>query len=113
MSASQRNKGAAYEREVFAEFSVALGTTYKRHLGQARDGGHDGVVGRLVVECKRRKSLVTLRKWMQQVRAATRLLQVEPNAPRYVPVVVTREDDGESLVILPLKDFIVLTQGQL
>lgn len=101
MGKSQRTKGASYEREICAVFSKALGATFKRHIGQARDGGNDITVGPLVVECKRRKSLKTIEGWLAQARRAAGNLGD-------FPVVVMRSDGGISMVLLDLDDFIAL-----
>jgi hypothetical protein len=105
VGASQRRKGAVYEREVMSAFSAALGAEFKRNIGQARDGGNDGDVGPLVLEMKRRKSLKTFMDWYRQAQAAT-------PAGR-IPVVVMREDAGESMVMLSLEDFLRLTLPEL
>lgn len=105
MGASQRRKGAAYEREVMNAFSAALGAEFKRNIGQARDGGNDGDVGPLVLEMKRRKSLKTFMDWYRQAQAATSVGRI--------PVVVMREDAGESMVMLSLEDFLRLTLPEL
>lgn len=104
MSASQRTKGATYEREVADEFNTALdlppARKIKRHIGQSRDGGNDLTVGPLVVECKRRKTLGTVESWLAQAEAAT------ARADGQVPIVVGRQDKGTSLVIMRLEDFL-------
>lgn len=105
MSASQRTKGAVYEREVMKAFSTAFGREFKRNIGQARDGGNDGDVGPLVLEMKRRKSLKTFMDWYRQAQAAV--------TGDRLPIVVMREDAGESMVLLSLVDFIRLTRLEL
>lgn len=123
MGKSQRTKGASYEREVAAVFSAALGQEFKRNITQARDGGHDLIVGPLVVECKRRKTLTTIGKWYEQAKAAARGrwsrrkpevsgAAQEPPIPG-MPIIVCREDNGESLVVLRLSDFLILTRDEL
>jgi hypothetical protein len=97
MSKSQRNKGAGYEREVCDVFSVATGRKVQRHIGQSRDGGNDITVGKLILECKRRKTLGTVEGWLQQAEAA-----------KVSAVVVARSDGGESLAIMSLADFLRL-----
>lgn len=103
MGKTQRVKGAAYEREVCAAFRDAWQVDAQRRLGQARDGGSDIEIGRFVIECKRRKSLTTLRTWYEQARrvSATR---TDPA----VPMVVCREDHGDSYVVLSLADFLTI-----
>ena len=120
MSASQRTKGATYEREVCDAFTTLLGRKVQRNIGQARDGGNDIDIGPLVVECKRRKTLGTVYGWLQQAIDATRGRTYRKTAydPRtggdtydapWIPVVVARQDAGESIVILRLTDFLTLT----
>jgi len=54
MSAMQRNKGAAGERELFALLSNELGFIVRRGLDAARDGGADCLdVPGWAIECKR------------------------------------------------------------
>lgn len=101
MSKSQRNKGAGYEREVCDVFTVATGRKIQRHIGQSRDGGNDITVGRLVLECKRRKTLGTVEGWLQQAEVAK--VHQEQAA-----VVIARSDGGKSLAILSLEDFLRL-----
>lgn len=111
MGASQRRKGAAYEREVAARFSSAIGQQdFRRHLGQARDGGYDIRVGPLVVECKRRKQIAAVAQWMAQAEAAC-----DPKAAPYadIPVVVCREDHGRDYIVLALEDFLALATPEL
>lgn len=103
MGRSQRRKGSAYEREVAKRFSEALGVEVKRHIGQARDGGEDIQAGPYTIECKRRARIATVSGWMEQaVTAAQR------RTPAGVPVVVARQDHGESLAILRLDDLLAL-----
>lgn len=118
MGKMQRTKGASYEREVCNVIGAYLGIEVKRHIGQARDGGNDITVGPLVIECKRRKTLKTLRDWFDQAKAACRQ-RSEQHArrgepiPRSVPVIVCREDNGESLVVITLHDFLALARPNL
>lgn len=85
----------------------------KRNIGQARDGGDDITVGPLVVECKRRKTLGTVYAWLQQATKAASEKKPLPDGGKRVPIVVGREDNGESLVILRLTDFLILTRDEL
>jgi hypothetical protein len=125
MSKMQRTKGAVFERDVCAIFSAALGTEFKRNIGQARDGGNDIDVGPLVVEVKIRKTLGTVYGWLQQAITAVgistyRVNGYEPlrggesyDAPR-IPIVVARQDgDTAPIVILRLSDFLILTRDEL
>lgn len=99
MSKSQRTKGATYEREVCDVFTAATGRKIQRHIGQARDGGNDITVGKLVIECKRRKTLGTVEGWLRQAQAAT--VSAEQAA-----VVIARSDGGKSFAIVYLDDFL-------
>ena len=111
MGKSQRTKGAVYEREIALAFSKAFQAKFSRNIGQSRDGGNDIDVGPLVVECKRRKTLTTLRKWMDQaiVAAKRRLVPgTDLTTTPAIPMIVCREDNGESLVVLRLADFLTL-----
>ena len=107
VSKSQRNKGAAFEREVCATFSAMLGREVKRHLGQARDSGEDIDLGWAMVECKRRKTLKVLYSWFTQVRAA-----VNGKVPRTgfavpvvpLPTMVVRADGEPALFVCKLED---------
>lgn len=126
MGASQRRKGASYEREVSKQINAALGLKgIGRKLGQARDGGNDIDFGIFGVECKRRKTLGTVYGWLQQCieavtgRKRTVLVMEEPmpgvrTAMQYdidmTPIVIGREDNGVSLVILRLNDFLHLVR---
>jgi hypothetical protein len=108
---SQRTKGAVGEREVAALFSAHTGREYKRNIGQARDGGNDIDIEDLVVEVKRRKTLGTIYGWLQQaIAAATQplpasVINMQPIL-RGTPVVVARQDGGEWVVVLRLRDFL-------
>lgn len=104
MGKSQRTKGAAYEREVVDAFNRRFTTNFKRNIGQARDGGNDIDIGRLVVECKRRKSLKTLEGFMRQAEAAT-ATGLASRQISGIPVVVMREDEGQSMLLMRLEDF--------
>jgi hypothetical protein len=106
LGSSQRTKGAAYEREVLAVINEHFGTKHKRHIGQARDGGEDAVVGPLVLEMKRRKTLTTVGRWYAQAVAAARKYR------RY-PVVVMREDHGESMVLVSLTHFLDMLRNDI
>lgn len=105
MSASQRTKGAVYEREVCDVFTVATGRKIQRHIGQARDGGNDITVGKLVLECKRRKTLGTVEGWLAQAQAAT--VSAEQAA-----VVIARSDGGKSFAIVYLDDFLKIVKPE-
>lgn len=102
MSKSQRTKGAVFEREIAALLSSWFNLEIKRNITQARDGGNDLNVGKLVIECKRRASLKGLRAWLHQATAATQ--------PGQTPIVIMREDGATApMVLLNLGDFLALT----
>lgn len=111
MGKSQRTKGASYEREVAKQFSEAINSYFARNIGQSRDGGNDIDVGPLCIEAKRRKSLKTIESWMAQAQAAA-----DTRAARgriAYPVVVARQDAGESLIVFRLDDFLELFRDAL
>lgn len=68
---SNRNRGAAAERELFKLLSEAVGLRIRRRLGQARDGGEDGegLLG-WAVECKNVRQMAVPTWWRQALRAA-------------------------------------------
>lgn len=94
------------------QFSDFFGRSFKRNIGQARDGGNDGDVGPLVIECKRRKSLKTLMGWYDQAsRACAKSAKRSGTGPGgYIPLVVMREDNGPSMVLLSLNSFLALAE---
>lgn len=100
MSKSQRTKGAAYEREICKKLSEATGKNIQRNIGQARDGGTDIPFGNFRLECKRRKTLGTIEKWLKQSTDSC------PNDE--IPAVVARSDQGKSMVFLSLDNFLLL-----
>ncbi len=107
MSKSQRTKGASYEREVCNELALwinSLDVKPKRNIGQARDGGCDIELFRYNIECKRRKTLGTIYGWMEQC--------IKSCDPYRTPVVIARQDAGESIVIMRLKDWCALVDCQ-
>lgn len=110
MGKMQRTKGASYEREVCDAFGAALGVKVQRMIGQARDGGADILdVKPLKIECKRRKTLGTVMGWLAQCISAVGSLdhhEPTPDGNPRVPIVVAREDQGESIVIMRLTDFL-------
>lgn len=70
MSASQRRKGAAAEREVAALLREHLGQVVQRNLAQSRDGGHDlqiDVGGKLMVIEVKRQERVNVQQALRQV----------------------------------------------
>jgi Holliday junction resolvase len=107
MGASQRTKGATFERDIANYFSEVFARPVKRNIGQARDGGDDITMGPLAVECKRRKSMTTIYSWLKQAEKAVQQLDLFKDAPR-IPVVVARADSEGSLVIMRMEQFIEL-----
>ncbi len=72
MSAMQRRKGQAGEREFFAELSGRLGYVVRRNVDQARRGGADGIeVQGWAIEVKRHETGWREAWWEQAVRQAT------------------------------------------
>lgn len=95
MGASQRRKGASFEREI----ANAIGA--KRNIGQSRDGGDDITHEGYRIECKRRARLGPMEEWMAQAAASVQ-------SPQEVPIVVARGDGKEALVILRFADWVEL-----
>ena len=78
MSASQRNKGAGGERELFAALSELLGFAVRRNIGQARAGGADGLdVPGWAIECKRCEQL-SITAWWQQACSQAEAMNRKP-----------------------------------
>ncbi len=74
MSAMQRRKGQAGERELFALLSDELGFTVRRNVDQARHGGADGLdVREWAIEAKRQEVLSIASWWAQAQRQADTL----------------------------------------
>lgn len=73
MSAMQRNKGAAGERELAKILRDELGVDITRNLVQSREGGADllGVAG-WAIECKRTASPALRTWWLQACQQADR-----------------------------------------
>lgn len=104
MSAHQRRKGAAGERELAAILTDTLGWSVTRKLGQARDGGDDIQTGKFRWEVKRRKAIAVY-EFMEQIEAACQAGDV--------PVVAMRADGKGWLVLMRLDDALPLIQGEL
>ena len=102
MGAGQRTKGATYEREVANQLTARFGGKFKRNIDQAREGGFDIPAGPYNVECKRRKTLTTVMGWMKQCIAATK--------GGRTPIVIAREDNGESIVIMRFTDWMTMAE---
>jgi hypothetical protein len=74
MSASQRRKGAAAEREVLRLLGEQLGQLLTRNLQQSREGGADCIcVKGWAIEVKRQEALSRPKWWRQAVEQADRL----------------------------------------
>lgn len=89
---------------------LGLGIKIKRNIGQARDGGNDIDLPPFLIECKRRKTLGTVYGWLQQAIDSLPEFLRRHGASHAIPVVVAREDNGESIAILRLQDFIALAR---
>lgn len=73
MSASQRRKGAAAERELLKLLGAELGESLKRNLQQTREGGADCLCVRgWAIEVKRQERLSRPAWWRQACEQATR-----------------------------------------
>ena len=90
MSASQRTKGHAFEREIADRFRQA-GFEAERNLTQSRDGGWDLDTDVGPIECKKRARLPSYLCPGENVRA-----------------VVFAQDRGPRLVLLRLDDALTL-----
>lgn len=97
MSAMQRRKGAAHEREI-VNILKASGHACARNLDQVRDGGGDIPFGDWLIECKRRAS-IGIYQWFGQCVAA---------CGKRKPLLVIRADKRENLVVMRLTDFLEL-----
>ena len=109
MGKSQRNKGAAGEREWCAVLATR-GVKVARVLGQARDGGGDVHAPPFLFEVKRRKG-IAVRKFLEQAKEAVKLQAVLTNhqEPMRHPVVAMREDGNtEWMVLMPADTFLDL-----
>ena len=103
MSASQRAKGAAGERE-FCAFLRAHGFELTgRVLGQARDGGGDIALPPMLYEVKRYHK-IAVRKWLDQ--AVQSMVNYEGSE---MPCVAMREDGRtEWMVLMRAEDLMKL-----
>lgn len=74
MSAMQRRKGAAAEREVLRLLSDELGQSLTLNLQQTREGGADCITVRgFAIEVKRQESLSRPAWWRQSCEQAARI----------------------------------------
>jgi hypothetical protein len=107
MGASQRNKGAAGERE-WCDILRAHGFAAQRALGQARDGGGDVPMPPMLYEVKRYHS-IAVRKWLDQ--AVNSVVQYKGCK---IPAVAMREDGRKDwMVLLRAEDFLKLLEPRL
>lgn len=104
MSASQRNKGAGFEREIANDLTAEWGIIIRRNIGQARDGGDDITVPPYRIECKRRKGIAVY-QFMDQVMGVTE--------PGEIPVVIIKADRREPLVVMSYRDWKLLAREEL
>lgn len=102
-----KKRGSEYENEVCTSLTEYLGVKIKRKLGQARDSGSDVLAGPLYMECKRRRSVGSIQKWMEQCRTSVATEQSKTGV-EYIPAVVARGDKKKSLITLELDDFLTL-----
>lgn len=116
MSKMQREKGAAFEREVCAylttQFPTLAPDKIKRKLGQPRDSGNDIDFGPLVIECKRRAQMKGLYDWVDQATRAAAGMPPVSHGMR-VPLVIARSDGHDMLAVLPLPHLLWLAAPQL
>lgn len=107
MGKSQRNKGAAGERE-WTKMLSTTGVTAKRLLGQARDGGGDVPAPPLLWEVKRYAKFAVYQHIDQAAASLTpesRILAYDGCA---IPAVALRGDNREWLVVLRATDALPL-----
>ena len=106
MSASQRNKGATFEREIVNSLKE-IGVNCGRNLDQWREGGTDIELSAWMLECKRR-ARISVYDWMEQASKASK-----PKSKK--PMVICRADHKEALVILRWEDMLEIlkhTEGK-
>lgn len=104
MSKSQREKGAAFEREVCKALRDELGLVINRNLAQTRDGGYDIKIGQFRLECKRRQK-ISLYQWWHQIESCCQ--------PDEIPVLAIREDAGKRLYVIDEATFASFVRGEL
>lgn len=104
MSGYERRKGAEYEREVATRIRQTLGIEAMRsaplQAGDASAAPDVQTIRGLWVEAKRRKRIAAA-AWLDKTRTEC--------PPEDVPLVIMREDAGESLVVVSLADLPTLT----
>lgn len=105
MSASQRNKGAAGEREVCSLIREHLGIKAVRNLMQTRDGGADIKLSPYSIEVKRRARIGLVYDWMAQARKEC--------SGEERPLVLCRADGKEWLAVMPIEELFRLIREEL
>lgn len=85
--------------------TAALGTTAKRRLGQAREGGHDIDIDLpLVTEVKRRKGPLAVMKWLKQA---------DDSSKEGKSLVVARSDGERFVAVQYFDDWLEIYAGYL
>ena len=108
MSASQRRKGAEFERQVVNSLRELLGDVVpvRRAWERAQASGHDVDLPGFALECKRRASIAVYEWWEQACTQA--------NGSGRIPAVVMRADrQPDTLVVLRLEDFVKLAREEI
>lgn len=100
MSASQRRKGAAGEREACKALADEFGLSVARNLDQTRDGGTDIHLGPFQIEVKRRKRIGGLYEWLGQAKGE-------------LPTLMLRADGKGWLVVMEFDKWARLARGEL
>ncbi len=101
MGKGSREKGARYEREVADALNASRkGLTYK---ADAQDGHADVEHDRLYIQCKRRAKLAVARHLEEVVESEKEAGEL--HGFKKIPIVVMREDRGESMVLMRIGDF--------
>jgi hypothetical protein len=104
-----RIKGATFERHIAKIMTEATGSTFQRGLGQTRKGGaevadvHSEHHPRVHIECKRQIKC-NIKAAMQQA-----LDDIEGSTK--TPIVITKDDNEDTLVTMRLEDWLVLLQS--
>lgn len=96
----KRNKGAGYEREIAHAFDAErVGSRGKEdHIHS--DVEHET----FYIQCKRRASISAYKWWTKTAEFAKTVGKI--------PIVVMREDRGESFVMISLDDFLELVDAK-
>lgn len=105
MAKISRQRGATYEREVANEIFDILGVRIKRNLKQYQQADEgDLLLGKYLIECKRRKA-IAVHEFMDQA--------VKACEPGQTPVVIMRADGKKSLAVIHLPDLLKLLGNEL